>query len=73
MIINPEKLRIFEENFIRADKSLTYKNSLNIFTSMWKEAVSFGILPPDNPMEGIETDIRIAKILNSCLKKFSPK
>ena len=35
---------------------------------MWKEGVALGILPLDNPLEGIETDIRIASALNSCLK-----
>jgi hypothetical protein len=27
---------------------------------MWKEGVTLGILSLDNPLEGIETDIRIA-------------
>jgi hypothetical protein len=40
---------------------------------MWKEAVALGAFPPKDPLEGIEVDINIAKILNSCSKKTSPK
>ena len=32
-----------------------------------------GVLPPKAPLEGIETDIKIAGVLNSCLKSFSEK
>jgi hypothetical protein len=35
---------------------------------MWHEAVSLGVLPSKNPLEGIETNIKLAKVLNSCLK-----
>ena len=40
---------------------------------MWKQAVTMGVLPPKAPLEGIETDIKIAGVLNSCLKSFSEK
>ncbi len=38
---------------------------------MWQEAVDLGVLPLKDPLEGIEVDIRIAKILNQglCSKK----
>jgi len=38
---------------------------------MWNEGVMLGVLPPKNPLEGIEVDIKVAKVLNSCLKKSS--
>jgi len=52
---------------IRKDK-LPFKQALNIFEAMWKEGVSLGVLPPKDPLEGIDVDIRVARILN-CLKK----
>ena len=35
---------------------------------MWEEGINLGVLPPKEPMEGIATDIKIAAVLNSCLK-----
>jgi len=37
---------------------------LRIFEAMWKEAMLLGVLPLKDPLEGIEVDIRIARILN---------
>jgi len=34
---------------------------------MWEEGISLGVLPPKHPLEGIEVDIKIARIIN-CLK-----
>jgi hypothetical protein len=36
---------------------------------MWKEGVRLGVLPPKDELEGIEVDIKVAAVLNSCLKK----
>lgn len=68
MIKNPEILARFEDEEIKKEK-LSYKESLKIFENLWKEGVRLGVLPPEDPLEGIETDIRIAKFLNSCSKK----
>jgi len=68
MIKNPRLLARFEDEEIKKEK-LSYKEALKIFEAMWKEAVSLGVLPPKDPLEDIETDIRIAGFLNSCSKK----
>lgn len=68
MIKNPEILARFEDEEIKKEK-LSYKEALKIFENLWKEGVRLGVLPPEDPLEGIETDIRIAKFLNSCSKK----
>lgn len=52
-----EKEEIKSENF-------TYLEALRIFEAMWKEGISLGVLPLKDPLEGIEVDIRIARILN---------
>ena len=68
MIKNPEVLQKFNDTWIRTKSPLTYSQSLKIFTSMWEEGINLGVLPPKEPLEGIETDIKIAAVLNSCLK-----
>lgn len=63
----------FEDDLMRKTKPLPYKKSVKIYEAMWKEAVSLGVMPPKDPLQGIETDIRLAKVLNSCLKRPSKK
>jgi len=46
--------------------------SLRIYEAMWKEAVALGVLPLADPLEGIEADIELARVLN-CLKKSLPE
>ncbi len=70
MIKNVHILENLEKDFI-SNQKLSYEQSLKIFESMWAESVKLGILPPKNYMDGIETDIKIAKILNPCLKNYS--
>jgi hypothetical protein len=31
---------------------------------MWREGMALGVLPLKDPLEGIEVDIRIARMLN---------
>jgi hypothetical protein len=71
MIKNPAKLREFEDQFIRDSDPLSYPQALRQFTALWQEAVALGVLPPQDPLEGIEVDLRIARILNACLKNSS--
>ncbi len=52
---------------------MTHKHSLRLFTAMWKEARALDALPSEDPLEGIAVDIKIAKVLNSCLKNSSPE
>lgn len=72
MIKNPEILKKFEDDFMRKS-SLPYGLSMKIFEAMWKEAVTLGIFPLKERLEGVEVDIKVAKILNSCLKNSSQK
>lgn len=63
MIINSDELRKLQYAELKSSK-LSYAESLRIFEALWDEAVTLGILPLEDPLEGIEVDIRIAKILN---------
>lgn len=69
MIKNSEILRKFESNFISDQGRLPYGQARKLFTAMWKEGVMLGVLPSADPQAGIEVDIRIARILNTCLTK----
>ena len=71
MIKNKEMLRKFEDNLKINEGKMHFNQAVRLFADMWNEAVTFGVLPLKNPLEGIEVDIRIAKVLNSCLKKSS--
>jgi hypothetical protein len=69
MITNPEFLKKWEDNFLRTEKKMSYSQSLRLLNSMWREAADLEVFPRKEPLEGIEVDIKIAKVLNSCLKK----
>lgn len=71
MIKDVRLVRAMEAEFISREK-LTYRQSLRLFEAMWEEGVHLGVLPPSDPMEGLEVDLRIARILNSCSRTSSP-
>jgi hypothetical protein len=48
----------------RAKKIYSYKSSLKIFEALWKEAWDLGILPLKDSLQGIESDLRIARAIN---------
>ena len=39
--------------------------NLHLVEALYKEAVALGIFPSKNPLDGIEVDIKIAKVVNS--------
>ena len=73
MIKNPDLLKKIEDEFIRNEGRLNHSQSLKLFSDMWIEGIRLGVLPSKDSLEGIEVDINIAKVLNSCLKNSSPK
>lgn len=68
MVKNPKLLAHFEDSELKKER-LSYKKALRIFEAMWQQGVRLGVLPPKDPLEDIETDINLARILNSCSKK----
>ena len=73
MIKNGEIVRKFEDDLIRNEAAFSHDHARKLLASMWEEGVQIGVLPPDDPLEGVDTDIRIAGILNSCLTESSLK
>jgi len=73
MVKNPEFLETFKNSLYKSEGPFPFLHSLKIFTAMWKQGLTLGVLPPKAPLEGIETDIKIANVLNSCLKSSCQK
>ena len=67
MIRNADKVREFEERYL-AENRLSLEQALAIVDALWAEGLRLGSLPPADPLEGIDVDIRIARVLNSCLR-----
>lgn len=63
MIKNPEYLKKFEDEQT-ANDDMTLEQKLKLLNSIYKYAVKLGTLPPDDLLEGLDTDIKVAKIIN---------
>jgi len=70
MIRDAEALRFFEDDLMKRGPKPSFQEALRIFESMWKEGITLGILPLSDPLDGIEVDIELARVLN-CLKNSS--
>ena len=71
MIRDAVALGEFERDFSRRHR-LTHRQALALLDGLWAEGRTLGVLPPVDPLAGIEVDIRVAAILNSCSKRSSP-
>jgi len=64
MIQNYKRFRDFEKELLkRKNRDLAQKYA--ILEAMYEEAIMLGAFPLKNPMEGVETDVKIAKVVNS--------
>jgi len=53
----------FEMEFLRRGK-LDIVRNFQIEEALYHEAVSLGIIPLKNPLDGLEVDIKIARTIN---------
>jgi len=72
MVRDGDTLRRFEEDLIRREPQHSFQEALQLYEAMWKEGVTLGILPLSDPLDGIEADIELARVLN-CLKNSLPE
>lgn len=63
MIKDKELLERFNREQFR-NKKYSYQDALKIFEALWQEAKDLGILPLKNPLEEIDSDMRIARAIN---------
>ncbi len=66
-MLRGQEFAAFEEELIRREKP-DLKRNLKIVEALYQEAVSLGVFPLKDPLEGLEVDIRIAKVINSVQK-----
>ena len=64
MITNRRELEKFEKELIKNDKADLHKN-LAILDALYEEAVALGVFPPKDPLEGLDVDLKIARVINS--------
>ena len=63
-MLRGEEFAAFERELIRREKP-DLKRNFKIIEALFQEAVDLGVFPLKDPLEGLEVDIRIAKVVNS--------
>lgn len=63
MIERPDLVEEFENARIRSEPP-DYERALRIVESLYEEARALGAFPREEPLEGIEVDLKVAKALN---------
>ncbi len=71
MVRDADFLRRFEDDLARKEGRVPYDRAMKLCDALWREAINLGVFPGTDPLAGIEADIRLAKVLNSCSKKSS--
>jgi hypothetical protein len=71
MVKNPEMFQRFEDEWI-AGRKADFAENLRILDGMYEFARKLGQFSRANPLEGIEKNIRIARMLNG-VRKSSKK
>jgi len=69
MMRDTEAWRRFEEDFIRSEPPDPQRN-MRLFEAMREWAIQLGAWERQDPLEGIEVVIKMARVLNSCSRKF---
>lgn len=64
MITNYKKVQKFERELIKKEKVNVIRN-FRIADALYREAIKLRIIPLKNPLDGLDTDIKIARFVNS--------
>lgn len=56
-------LEAFEKEQIQQNKA-SYLDNLRLFEALYREAQALSVFPLDDPLEGIDVDIRLAQALH---------
>jgi len=67
MIKNRQYMERFERELVRTGPPDVRKN-FKLVDAMYAEAVEMGIIPMKDPLDGLETDIRVATVVNHVSK-----
>ncbi len=63
MMTNPTIVAAFEAEQARLDAPDFLRN-LRLLDALYQEARTLGVFPLKDPLDGIETDIRLARVLH---------
>ena len=63
MIKKPALVEAFEKSQARSEPP-DFLQNLRIVEGLYREACLLGAFPLKNPLEGIEVDIRLARVIN---------
>jgi len=66
-MIRDDEFQEFEIELLRIGK-LDLKKKFKILEALYKEAVALGVFPLRDSLEGLDVDIRVAKVVNSVSK-----
>jgi hypothetical protein len=64
MIKNPKIIREFEEDLMRNER-LALPKKFRIIEGLFREAVALGVFPLKNPLQDLETKVKIARVVNN--------
>ena len=64
MITNRSEVEEFEKELLRKEK-VDFTKNISIVNAMYNEAVALGVIPMKNPLDGLEVDIKIARVVNN--------
>lgn len=68
MIRDTARWQQFEAEWQRCQEA-SLETNLRVFEVLLEHARALGVWPPPDPLEGIEHDIRLAKVVNTYVKK----
>ena len=57
------EMKAFEDRLAR-ETPVGFDENRRIFAEMWRHAVQLGVLPPADPLDGLEVDLRLAEALD---------
>ncbi len=63
MIREPKLVWEFENAQLRR-RPVDYRENLRIVEALYEEARALKAFPPSNPLDGIEVDLQLARVLN---------
>jgi hypothetical protein len=63
MIKNPRAIELFESSLVR-QSPVDYRRNLQIVEALYQEARLLGIFPPKDRLDGIDSDIHLARVMN---------
>jgi hypothetical protein len=63
MIKNRRMVDLLENSLARASV-VDYQRNLRIFEALYRHACLLGVMPVKDPLDGIDSDIELARIIN---------